>query len=280
MPPIRSLRQPGSPFVRVGPTVLRRPHSWAGLPDATVLAPRCYYDAVWADGPISFWTLGEQPGATTAVDEKGLQNGTYNNTPTLGIGGPTADPFTAVAFDQASSENITVASSAPYQFAGLVAFSVEVWMRKDVTDAIYRRFMDVDDGSNRGWYLYAGPGYGFVRRSATVTDDVGHDPAQLGYGWHHYVATFDGSNMRVYSDAQLVAGPLASTASLPSTTTFHIGGSASSSFWNGSLALPAIYDKALSAAQIEAHYAARTGLCFDPRFPWATYDETDDLSET
>lgn len=63
-----------------------------------------YSDAVNALSPLAYWRLGETSG-TVAVDETGLHDGTYFNTPTLG-----SDPLipgeteTSVLFDKASFE--------------------------------------------------------------------------------------------------------------------------------------------------------------------------------
>src|SRR4051794_3195206 len=45
---------------------------------AASVFPRCYSDAVTADGPASYWRLDETSG-TNAADSAGSQTGTYRN---------------------------------------------------------------------------------------------------------------------------------------------------------------------------------------------------------
>ena len=67
-------------------------------------------DEVAADSPIAWWRLGDA-GGVTAVAAVG-PNGTYVNTPTLGVAG-LVDGDTAVRFDRASAEYMDVPTSMP-----------------------------------------------------------------------------------------------------------------------------------------------------------------------
>jgi len=67
-----------------------------------VIVHDSYYDIVLKDAPTSYWRLGESSGPT-AVDEMGVANHTYINSPTYGVAGLVSDPNndTAVDFDNA-----------------------------------------------------------------------------------------------------------------------------------------------------------------------------------
>lgn len=58
-----------------------------------------YSDEVLADGPTSYWRMGESSG-TAMLDAKGLNNGTYIGAPTLGQPGALPyDSNTAATFN-------------------------------------------------------------------------------------------------------------------------------------------------------------------------------------
>src|SRR6185436_8004665 len=80
-----------------------------------------YYSLIRRDGPRSYWRLGETSG-TTAVDEIGANNGTYQNSGSIvsatslisGDADPSVD-FNAVGFVRAA--NVTLSAN----------ISLEVW---------------------------------------------------------------------------------------------------------------------------------------------------------
>jgi hypothetical protein len=72
--------------------------------------------------------------------------------------------------------------------------------------------------------------------------------------WTHVVATFDGSNVKLYVNGQPVATGT-STSYAPNTSKpFTVGRGESSFYFNGRLDEVAYYNKVLSAAQILSHY--------------------------
>lgn len=86
--------------------------------------------------------------------------------------------------------------------------------------------------------------------------------------WHHYVGTYDGSNMRIYVDGVLKNTTAATGAISTGTNPFYIGGWLSAGIltepFNGLIDEVAIYVGALSQAQITAHYNAITSAPIVP----------------
>ena len=73
-----------------------------------------YVDEVRADNPTAYWRLGEASG-TTAQEDDNLYDGTYQNTPTLGVAGAlVTDADTAVTFAQARSRRSASPTTPPY----------------------------------------------------------------------------------------------------------------------------------------------------------------------
>lgn len=217
-----------------------------------------YRDAVLADGPMSYWRLGEQAGIT-AVDELGGHPGGYVGGPTLGAGGALAgDSNTAVVLDGAS-QSISVAGPSAFRFSGTTPFSAEVWFRH-AADGTYRRVLSAENALGQGWQIYSeSASWGFVRSGAAGAAEVS-DGTPAGPGWVHAVATYDGATMRLYENGVEIPFPVSSSQALPADSTFYLGryGGADVSRLNGSIDEVAIYDRALTAAQVAAHYVAAT----------------------
>jgi hypothetical protein len=87
--------------------------------------------------------------------------------------------------------------------------------------------------------------------------------AAMNTGWHQLVSTWDGANLKLYTDGGnptgAIAGPAGWTQSnLPLTIGASIINATPSfgEFWNGPLAAVGFYPSQLSAAQIANHYLA------------------------
>lgn len=88
------------------------------------------------------------------------------------------------------------------------------------------------------------------------------------FAWHHVVGTHDGSNMNLYADSVLVAGPTVSSAATSPTSAFAIGNqvTATAQVANGFMTEVALYNTALSAARVLAHYNAANLKAFSPAY--------------
>ena len=76
--------------------------------------------------------------------------------------------------------------------------------------------------------------------------------------WHLVVGTYDGTNLRVYVDGTLVAGPTAATAGAVALANAYLGRLVPANNINASLAEAAIWNSALSAANVTALWNAVT----------------------
>jgi hypothetical protein len=141
------------------------------------------------------------------------------------------------------------------------AISIEQWLNADNwnagTSASYKCALSCTQGggySHNIWsgnfysYIYAGGKY--LTPSASVSNFV---------GWHHFVTTFDGRYAKLYIDGSLANtddyGSANRTMTYASNSIF-LGAEAGASttpegyYWQGKIATTAIYNKALSAAEI------------------------------
>jgi hypothetical protein len=145
------------------------------------------------------------------------------------------------------------------------AISIEQWLNADNwnagTSSSYKCALSCTQGggySHNIWngtfysYIYAGGKY--LIPSASVSN--------FG-GWHHFVTTFDGRYAKLYIDGSLAStddhGSANQTMTYASNSIF-VGAEASSGtspegfYWQGKIATTAIYNKALSAADISQNF--------------------------
>ncbi|MBD3260062.1 hypothetical protein GF371_05570, partial [Candidatus Woesearchaeota archaeon] len=81
--------------------------------------------------------------------------------------------------------------------------------------------------------------------------------------WHHLVATFDGSEMKIYIDGSLQNNNSAYSGSLPTGSGIYLGRNFTEGdpvYFNGTMDEVRIYNRALSAEQIDALYKNLTDL--------------------
>ena len=227
-----------------------------------------YPAAVLADGPAAYWRLDEPAGSTTARDSSGNGNvGTYLGGITLGATG--IDGGGAAGFDGSSAR---VVFGDVFDFAGNVPFTLEVWLDPDTLDGTFRRIFDKNDRAiDRQGYTTFARASGMldgglrstlalerwrddVKETADAFDGVDED------AFNHVVHTYDGASCRVYLNGALVAEADAPIALLDTTEPLVLGSTSDegSAFYSGVMDEVAVYDRALSAAEIGEHYALGT----------------------
>jgi hypothetical protein len=192
--------------------------------------------------------------------------GTYKNSPSLGVPGLIAsDPDTAVLFTKANTEFANVRLSDGGELTDRNRLTCECWFQVTITDAVTK-------------YLFSGPQTSgaaptfFMHTFATdLTAEIrkgGGNVVQciasgaITAGNTYYVAmTWDGDLLRLYLNGVLVdtdngiaGGKLDSGAD---DKWFRIGAASDGSLtFDGVLDEVAVFEKALSAERIAAHYEA------------------------
>jgi hypothetical protein len=222
------------------------------------------YDAAIApDGPIHAYPTNESGGSVSSDSVAG-DNASWTGTFTLAQAGPPGIGNAAVAVTGATAQtsvgelsidtlseevwfkvaNAYAAGGGLIQFAdvtGTTAYDRQVWMGND--GKIY---------------------FGFWQSAGAIT--IGSPGAYNDGLWHHAVAThLSGGNCNLYVDGVLVAGPAAATAAGAGYTGYWKFANAYLLTWaplptnasiTGAVAKMAIYNSALSAARVVAHYNA------------------------
>jgi hypothetical protein len=215
-------------------------------------APRSssYSNAVLAtSGLVGYWRLGETSG-TVGCDSTFANNGTYQPGTTLGQAGALVnDPDTAVAFN-GSSGFVQVPDSSSLDVGDV--FSVEAWVKRG-TLSNANNYVIASKQSN-AWVLWLVNGFLVLRKSG-VADVAASTVAVADTAWHQVAATKNGSTVKLYVDGRDVTGAVNNQAMQNNTSPFVIGQSSSASYFNGTIDEVAVYNVALTGAQVAGHYA-------------------------
>jgi YD repeat-containing protein len=235
---------------------------------------------VTTPGLVDYWRLGEKSG-TTFADSIGGHNATALGGVTQGASGALApDTNAAASFDGTDD-----AASAALDLSGTSQLTVEFWLNwsayandDDLAFEFTPNFNNVNGGflidpnaGEQGGQFAVGIGHGGSRNNA-------YFPRPGAGVWHHYALVFDtqasaAEQVLPYVDGKAVSfSKLASgsgAGNFANSTLYFMSRNASALFGNGTLDEVALYNKALSAGEIAAHYQAR-GLNQSPQASFAT----------
>jgi hypothetical protein len=214
-----------------------------------------YGRAVAADRPLGWWRLGETSGSA-AVDQMGLNNGTYSSTGvTLGQPGlVSTDPNKAAAFN-GSSGAVAIPAAALFNLGRTI--SLEAWIKPTSLPAA-GAFRSVLTKAEAYSLQFNGPRLEFtIIQSGTRRRLQTPSGVIVAGGTYHVVGTFDGVTQRLYVNGAQVASAALSGSASSSGAPLVIGSwDGRSELFNGTLDEAAVYGTALSAAQVRAHYDA------------------------
>ena len=218
-----------------------------------------YQAAVNALGPVAYWRLDEGPGSPTAYDTTDNQLDGQVNAGTLG----------QPAYNHTMGKAVDLSPGAgnPYVDVGNPAelpegdMSVVFWMNSRANDkSIITKGQSRATQSLRDWDIFGnGTNLIFLGSTGTATAFLAQTPYPSLNDWHQVVATWDGTTsadgVKLYVDGSLAAQATAN-GSLNDTHNLFLGGSG---IWryDGLLDEVALYDYALSLAQVQALYSAR-----------------------
>ncbi len=217
-----------------------------------------YYETVMATGGLqSYWRLEETRG-TTASDEKRAVSGTYTSA-TLGAPGLIGTSNPAVSFS--GTRNRMYATG--YGFSGTSSFTIEAVVKPTTVDATSRRVFSSEVISRET----AVDGFGLwnngtlnklqVCRIPGGSYDCATTTALSAGTAAHLAATYDGTTLKLYVNGSSVAsttsrGSITTPEGLSIGSRADLGGGA----WAGTIDEVAVYNRALTETQIEAHAVA------------------------
>ncbi|MGL4173797.1 MAG: signal peptidase I [Actinomycetota bacterium] len=267
----------GTAFAYLTAALFTNPASASGNTFSTASSWACtptYSAAVLADSPTHYYRLAESPitaGTTVATSTApGALTGTYRRNGAAGAGFTAAQPSslpcdtnTSVRFDGAStyvSANANVTNpqvfsvEARFKTTGSAAGGKIVGFGNNGTgsSASYDRHIFMNNAGRLVFGVYPGA----VR---VVVSPASYNDNQ----WHHVVATLSSAGMRLYVDGVLVASDPAITSAQVYNGRWRIGwdnlggwgaNTPTNSYFTGFIDEVAIYNSALTATQVTAHF--------------------------
>lgn len=237
-----------------------------------------YASAVLADGPSTYWRLGENTGTATAFDWAGSWDGVTSAGVTRGTAG-------AVPGDNASSFSGSSTGLVRTQVAqpAPTVFSAEAWIKTTTTRGgkilgfgnLATGSSGTDDRhvymSNNGRLFFGVQPGGTMQTVSTAT---GYNDGK----WHHVVATLGPDGMNLYVDGIRQASHSVTTA-LAYSGYWRVGGDSvsgwptapTSLYFEGAIDEVAIYPTVLTRAQVVSHYRAGNYTFDEPALPTDAY---------
>ena len=201
---------------------------------------------------------------TTWTDLSGNGN---NGTLVNGVGYNSGN-LGSLVFD-GSNDYVSFSSASELQFLNRLPYTLEVWMYPTANPGastwtgIFNR-EDSSVGSRDGYNIYLNGSTNqtlylaterFCTGTATAPGYTYNESVLLNI-WHHVVATYDGTTLRLYRNGEQVNSSN-TTGNITNTfKTLEIGRRGNGSYFNGRLTGQKIYNRALTAAEITQNYNA------------------------
>jgi hypothetical protein len=219
-----------------------------------------YAAEVLADNPAAYLRLDDGAGLVAVNRVAGGPAGTYVGAVGLQAPGALANGNRAVEL----KNDAWIDWGDVFPFAGAAPYTLEAWIRPRVVDStrfVFDRGPSGGSVPGEGYTVYFGNGYLLAARSRAAGGEFGYVSTGASPAtdvWTHVVVTYDGASDRFYAGGVLVdaasAGPIGT--SVPGRLA--IGNLARGQFnkFVGFVDEVAIYDHALTAARIAAHFAA------------------------
>ena len=204
-------------------------------------------------GLVGHWTFDGKDMGPNVRDKSGSGNhgnlilSTTGNTVTTTVAGRLGQ---ALKFD-GSDDYVTGGDIASLEFTGDMA--VSAWIRTDVAQSnkgIVGKW--ISSPSDAGWLMFA-----FSTSQITFQVDGTGNRATVAITdkkWVHAVGIRSGTNIYLYIDGVLAATDTGTTLSTSGTAALQVGAYSSSNFFDGQIDDVRIYNRALSAGEVNKLY--------------------------
>jgi Concanavalin A-like lectin/glucanases superfamily/Regulator of chromosome condensation (RCC1) repeat/Chitobiase/beta-hexosaminidase C-terminal domain/Putative Ig domain/Glucodextranase, domain B/Putative binding domain, N-terminal/Viral BACON domain len=219
-----------------------------------------YPGGVTAAQPLAYWRLDDY--GTTAADWAPTPHaGTVTGGVLRAQPGALADGSLAMTFDGQAGSHIEIPQAAAFDSTG--ALTVEAWVRP-VDAAANGAIFDRLTNNGRAYVLMQESGnwvfrlYGSLDWTQATSPVAAEDEGR----WIHFVATFDGTTVRLFKNGLLVSSNVTGLGMLNAGGgTTRIGELGSGGYpFQGAIDEVAVYMAVLSPEQITAHYGLRSAL--------------------
>jgi hypothetical protein len=228
-----------------------------------------YDQAALADGPQYYWPYNETSGSTAADIANG-ENGAIGSGVTKGqdLGVTSGVSDKSYRFSGTSTGIVSTTTARP----GPQIFSVEAWFKTTTTSG----GKIIGFGNQQSGLSTLADRHLYLNNTGQLSFGVNPNAKKVlttsgkynNGAWHHAVGTLSPAGQFLYVDGVRVGSDTTKTFNAQVITGYWRVGGDTTSGWSGAGTSPylagnidnaAVYPIALSAAQVSAHYAARTG---------------------
>jgi 6-phosphogluconolactonase (cycloisomerase 2 family) len=221
---------------------------------ATACSPRqSSYSGVVSSTPglVGYWRLGESSGTVACDSTANHDNGTYLGGVTLGVPGAiSGDPDTAVSL---TTGQVSVPSASPLNVGD--DFTIEAWVKRGASKTESNEV--IASKQEGAWVLMFNEADQLTLRRSTYGNIATANVATTDTtNWHYVVATKNGSSIHLYIDGTDATGTIANQTMTNNSEPLAIGQSSGSAYLKGSVDEVALYNTALTSAQVKQHHEA------------------------
>jgi hypothetical protein len=241
--------------------VIRVETAFGGVKLPANLIRRLTVSPAGIPGQMREGLVAQWPEEGNANDIVGTKNGTLIN----GAGFTTGEVGQAFSFDGTSYVSI---SDSPSLDTFVSSITIEAWIKMNQLTADWNWEGIVTKG-NSSWRLQVTAGAKTVTFSATGVSphgDLYGSRSVYDGQWHHVTGVYDGTNMFLYVDGTLDVSQPATGSISQNSSPVCIGANAIPGvglepgyFFNGLIDEVSIYNRALTASEIQADYEAGKG---------------------
>ncbi|MDE1944267.1 MAG: LamG domain-containing protein, partial [Patescibacteria group bacterium] len=207
-----------------------------------------------SNGLVGWWTMDGNNLIQNVKDSSGQgNNGSlvgFSATSSAEVAGKIGG---ALKFN-GTSQYITVPDTTALRLSG--TYSVSVWIRpaalKDYGNVLFKESLISNTGY--GLITFANGSWGWQIGN---TLDIQTSAALLkNTTWSLLIATYDGTNVRLYQNGSLLSTTVASAVASDATALALGADTGDGRYFNGTIDDVRVYNRALSASEIQALYAA------------------------
>ncbi len=221
--------------------------NYSNVASATTAAP--------AAGLVAAYAFNEGTGTTTGDTSGNANTGALTNGPTWNAVGKFG---AAVSFDGVN-DHILVPHSASLTLT--TAMTLEAWVNPTVTLSNWKAILQKEQDA---YFLTASSDQNRPAAGATLNNicctNTYATAALVPNTWTHVATTYDGAQLRLYINGVLVSSTPATGSIQTTTTPLRIGGNTySTEFFQGMIDELRIYNRALTATEIQADMTTPIG---------------------
>ena len=206
-----------------------------------------------ATGLIGSWKLNETSGTTAADSSPVGSDGTYLSGVGLASSTPLPGSGAVAAVFDGSNDHVTVANESAYDVNG--PFSVATWIN---VAAFTKTWQAIFTKGDSAWRLSRNANSNTIHFACSgLNPNQVNGTKNVNDGrWHYVVGVYDGSSLTLYVDG-VVDKSISCTGS-PSTNNYQVeigrNAQASGREFNGAIYDARVYNRALSAAEVQTIY--------------------------